>query len=310
MSIVVTSNFTPPASAPSKEGAAPLENKETTPAAAATPAETLEASGAPNENESGTEGDGAAEGQVTEGKKSKNGYKKRIDKLNKRAAEAEQRASYLQGLLDAKKLPDGKKPDEKVEASGVQGLAEGEPDPDKFDSHGSYLKELTKWQIAENDKAKQVKAEAQKQTTEEQKVTERLKTSIESVKAAHKDWDDVVTDEVEVTPELGRAIRASDDPGLLMYHLCKDKESHAKIVALSGDALVRAVGRFEAKLEPIQAKPAPSEERKTSNAPPPISPVGNKGTGAGKKSITDPNLSQREFEALVREQSKARGSSW
>lgn len=306
MSIVVTSNFTPPAAAPSKEGTAPVENKETTPAAAATPAETLEASGASNDDEIETEVGEGADPAAQAKPKAKSGFKKKIDKLNRRLADAEREVAYLRGNADAKKTPDGPKPEVKVEASTT-----GEPDPDKFGSHAEYLKAVAKWTVAEDKKADQAKAETERQKDGEMKAVERLATSIASFKESHKDFDDVVTDEFKTTPALERAILDSEDPAILMYELCKDPEAYEKIVALPEKQLIRALGRFEAKIEPrAEAKPAASQEKPTSKAPAPINPVGNKGTGAGKKSINDPNLSQREYEAIRAEQQKSRSSAW
>lgn len=307
MSIVVTSNQPKAIATPAKASEPVAEVKETVPAAAATPAEKLDASGASNEEETRTEEGKEGEALATEAKvKAKSGYKKRIEKLNKRLADAERDNAYLRGLADAKKAPDGQKLETKVETATANPT--GEPNPDDFGSHAEYLKALSRFeakiQFAEERKAETAKGE-------ERRTVERAKTSILDAQKKYKDWNEVVTDDVKVTPDLQRVLLESDDPGQLMYELCKNPEEYEKIVALKGSQLTRAIGRFEAKLEPKAAtSQATSEERPVSKAPAPITPVGNKGSGAGKKRIDDPSLSQREYEALRQEQIKAKGSSW
>lgn len=304
--IVVTSNQPKTATTPAKASETVVEAKETVPAAADKAAETIEASGTTNEKETRTEEGKEGEALATEAKiKAKSGYKKRIDKLNTRLSESERENAFLRGKLDAKANPDGTKQETKVEAAT---LANGEPDPEKFGTPMEYYKALSRFE-AKTQFAEERKAEISR--VEERHTVERAKTSILDAQKKYKDWNDVVTDDVKVTPDLQRVLLESDDPGQLMYELCKNPEEYEKIVALKGSQLTRAIGRFEAKLEPKAATTqATSEERPVSKAPAPITPVGNKGTGAGKKRIDDPNLTQKEYEAMRREQMKAKASSW
>lgn len=228
--------------------------------------------------------------------KKKNGVQARIDELTKQREDARREAQALRQEL-AKSKP------AQAETITAPVAAAGEPDPDKFETNAAYMKALAKFEIQEERKALEQKHETQKQQELESLLVERTKTSILSFKESHSDFDEVVTDEVKTTPALERAILESEDPARLMYELCKNPEEHKKVIALTGDKLARAIGRFEAKFETVSTE---TEPKTTTNAPPPINPVGSKSTNASRKSIRDEGLSQREYEQLRLEQMKAR----
>lgn len=310
MSIVVTSNSASKAADVAITAKAAEENKEAKPAASETPAETIEASDASKDEELEPEVEGEAEGKTPEAKpKAKKGYKKRIDKLNKRLADAEREREYFRGLAEQKRTPDGPKPEVvKAKESNT-----GEPDSESFDSHADYVKALTKWQLAEDRKELDAKTRVEKSKTEFKSKQDSLFSSIDEAKKKFADYDEVIeaAEDVKFTEALQFLVMESENPGELMYALAKDREELEKLSNLPLEKLERALGRFEAKIEPKgEAKPATSVEKRASKAPEPIAPVGNKGAGAGKKSITDPNLSQREYEAIRMEQIKSKSSSW
>lgn len=308
--IVVTNNQPkePTPAAPNTGEAEVLPTE--TPAAAETPAETLDASGTSTEDGKSPSTNAEVETkevQAAQGKKNK-GVQSRFDELTKQREDAKRELEYWKQAALKGKAPEPVPIPAKQPAPVA---AAGEPDPNQFDSHATYLKALTKWTVDEERKASNAKVESEKALVREREIVEKAKSSIISFKETHPDFDQVVSDEFKLTQELANALRESDDAGSLMYNLCKNKEEFDRIVALPEAQMIRALGRFEAKLEPrAAAAEAAAPTITTSKAPPPINPVGNKGSGAGKKSLTDPNLSQKEFEALVMEQAKARGASW
>lgn len=302
MPIEVTNNQ------PTKETAEPVKADpvvevvaEKTPATEETQAETLEASGAANETAI----------QPEEKEKPSKGVQKRFDALTKQREDAKRETEFWKAeALKAKAIPE--KPPEAQTTAPV--AAAGEPDPDKFESHGLYLKALTRWEIAQERQALEVKATEAKTLSEQKQQVDSHVDRVLKFKEATADFDQAIeaVDHIIMPPLLQREIVKSEDSARLMYELSKNPEELARICGLPEDKIVRALGRFEAKFEP-QATAATSEEiveKPASKAPPPINPVGNKGTGAGKKSLSDPNLSQKEFEAIVREQAKGRAASW
>ncbi len=277
------------------------------PAAAAKTPEKLETSGASNDEEIETEEEKeskAAADKTADGKK-RNNVEKKIGKLTKQRESARLEAEYWRAEAMKNASKPAEKTPEKIEAKPST-LAIGEPDPDKFEDHKEYIKAVARWEYSESKKADEAKTRETALKTEGQKQSEKLKSSITSFKETHKDFDEIIesVEDIPMPIPLQLALLESDNSAQLMYELSKNREEYEKICALPAQQMARALGRFEAKLE----APAPSAEKpaiKTSKAPAPIVPLGSNATGAGKKRLDDPNLTQREYEQLRAEQIKA-----
>lgn len=251
-------------------------------------------------------------------KKKSNGFKKRIDKLSAKATAAEQATAaerqekeyWKQEALKAKATSTPK--EEKVEtaAKPAPKVAEGKPKEENFETHADYVEALTDWKIEQREAKK----------LEDQKVAElkaaaatRQKTfvsKIEEFATKHEDFHEVIkaADDVQMSDALGFVISESPLAAEILYDLAKNKEEYARIAALSYNSAVKEIGKLEAKLEKASLPQEEKPELKTTKAPKPISPVSAKSGGAVKKSLSDPTLSQREYEKL-REEQIARSAS-
>lgn len=81
----------------------------------------------------------------------------------------------------------------------------------------------------------------------------------------------------------------------IIDHLAQDLDAASYLFSLPKRQMAREIGRLSVKLE--SSTPPP---RKLSNAPPPLSDI--KGTGSAPISLDDPNLSDKEWNRLRREQ--------
>lgn len=243
------------------------------------------------------------EASAEKSKKHKSGFQRRVDKLNAKAAKAEQERDYWRSLVLEKKEASEQKP-EKAEVKAQQ---DGKPDPEKFESHAEYVEALTDWKLEQREKAAAEKAKAEQAKTETQKLIEshnkRLADFVKSKPDFHEALEEV--EDVKVSAALQELLVTSDLGPALMYELAKNRSELERISGLSPVAAARELGKIEAKLSaPSPEEPKP-EIKKTTSAPKPIEPVGGS-KGPVRKSIHDPDISFSEYEARRREQIKRR----
>ncbi len=206
-------------------------------------------------------------------------FERRIDKLTRRAAEAQARAE-----LAEKRLGEQSQPKAPTDDSAPK-LEQFDYDPEKYAAAK-----------AEYEKKKYAKEYEEKQRTEAVgKNREKLVSAWEekAEKAADK-YDDfsTVVGEMQPTNPLTQAIMESDPD--VAYYLGKHPKEVERIAALGPVAQVLAIGKLEAKLAATPEKPkAPSK------APEPIKPL----SGAGS-TATDVPSEQDDMKAWIRKRSK------
>lgn len=227
--------------------------------------------------------DNAGEGQKKG--KARNSYQKRIDRLTKRAKEAEDELKRLQG----------KEPEDKR----ISDTSTDEPDPSDFDSYDDYLDKLADWKAgkktgteADDGKDKgtddNAKDQDQEEDTEYTEALEDVTEAFDESRSKYDDFDDVVTaPDVQITKDMVKALAEADNPGDVAYYLGKHKDEASRIAGLSPLAQARAIGRLEAKVANI--KPP---GKKTTQAPDPIEPV--RGSDSTTKSTDDMDFSEYE----------------
>lgn len=300
------------------ESKAPVTEK-TVPAAAKEVAENVEASGASeNESEEDQEQSSAdAEGeeeneeeQSDEGKsqdqpkKRKSGFKKRIDKLSQRLSEKDKRISVVEQEKEywRQEALKGQKPQETKPAPKKELLEDGKPKSEDYESHDAWSEAVVDWKLDQKEiKQKQ----AQAKNAYESKLQD-FQTKLKTLGEETEDFDDLIAglNDVEVPVAFQQAILDSDNSPLLYLELAKNKEELKRICKLPWSSAIRELGKFEAGIKSLQTSEKKSEN-KTTKAPAPINPVGGKGAAVTLKSLSDPNLSQREYEALRAKQRSA-----
>lgn len=220
-----------------------------------------------------------------------NRFQKRIDRLTKRAAEAERLANEeRQKREELERKLTGDKPE-----SG------DEPDPAQFDNYSEYLDALAKFNDNEGkqDKPKDPPKSEQQEGTDPEftEALEEVQASFADSASKYADFNEVVTaPDVPITPEMVKALAETDDPAALAYYLGKNKEEAARIAGLKPLAIAREFGRIEAKL-------TQQPRKSVTQAPDPITPVS--GSDGSEPDLKD--LSFSEYEAAMNKRTQRKG---
>jgi hypothetical protein len=233
--------------------------------------------------------------------KKRGGFKKRIDKLSSKLSQKEQEVEYWR----KEALRHQKSEEPQAKSTPLETTAtEGKPKSEDFESHEAYVEALTDWKIDQRDKVREAKQKETQVKTEFQKQVDSHLKRVEAFASQHEDFHDLLedVDDIPMSVTVQEVILSSENGPELMYELAKNRAELERICRLPAIAAARELGKFEAKLKSSEA---PTEIKKT-KAPAPITTVSAKGSGSVKKSIYDPNLSQREFEELREAQLKAR----
>lgn len=224
-------------------------------------------------------------------KPKKSGFKKRLDKLNKRLAEERAQAEYWRQEALKAKTPQEPQPKEtKAEKAPVI----GKPKPDDFEYHEDYVDAFTDWKIEQKEKEKEIKAKETQAKTEYQRQVETFQSKVNEVKKVYTDFDDVISevDDVPLSFGLHDAILTSEMGPEVMYELSKNRAELERINALGAVAAAREIGKIEARI--TKATESQKEEpKKQTKAPPPISPVSAKGSLKTTKSVEE--MSYQEY---------------
>ncbi len=138
--------------------------------------------------------------------------------------------------------------------------------------------DLQKFQRAHSQWAIRQDRKAEAQARSEQSHKERL----DAARSAHEDFDEVIEeagnrlrfDSTPAGPAMHQAIKESDVPMELLYHLCKNPSEFRMIAALPPRKAFKAIVDLEESLTAPQAKkeepPATPAPRKQTQAPTPI----------------------------------------
>lgn len=244
-----------------------------------------------------TSEDEKLEAQAKDQPKKKGGFKRRIDKLTSKLSAAEQEREYWrQEALKHAQKPEAEKESkpERVETTNH------EPNPDDFETSTEFYRAHAKWAAKEEILAAKELDRQEKMRSEAESKKTTFHGKVEDFKKAHDDFEDVISDvdDIMMSPAISQIILESDNGPELMYELAKNRDVYAEMCAMSPFEAVRAFGRFEAKFISKSSEQKTKPEIKTTKAPKPINPVASSATGSVKKSIDDPNISQREFERL------------
>lgn len=236
--------------------------------------------------------------------KKTNGFKKKIDKLIKRNADKDREIEMwkAQALKGQQPQATQEKPIVKVEATG-------KPKQDDYASHEEWVEAIADWKLEAREKEKELKARETQVKTEYQKQVSTFQEKVNEYKKSVDDFDDALSDVDDIPLGVGiqDGILSSDIGPEIMYELAKNRKELERINALSPLAAAREIGKIEARLAKTESSET-KEIKKTTKAPAPITPVGSKGTASLTKSLSSPNLTQAEYEAIRRKQIAQRGA--
>jgi len=195
-------------------------------------------------------------------KRGRSRFERKIDRLHRRAAEAEARAELLEKQLNEHKP----KPADT-----------GAPRLESFKDIEEYADAKAKY---EADKALKEHSEKQKAETHKQmqsRLTEAWEGKAERALVKYDDFEEVVG-EIQPTTPWAQALMEADNGEDIAYHLGKNLKEARRIAALPPLSQAREIGKLEAKLAAEPEKP-----KTHSKAPAPIAPL----TGVSQVSSND-----------------------
>lgn len=233
--------------------------------------------------------------------KSGQGSKRKIKKLVSKLTEREREIEYLKSERN-EYLKNKKTEPEKPAAPEVK--SEGRPKAEDFEKHEDFVEALTDWKLDKKLLDRDAKTKESTLKTEQQKQIDSHWTKVNEFKKSHDDFDELLEDvnDVQISITVQQSILESDQGAELMYQLAKHKDEYKRICALPAIAAARELGKFEAKFLTSSEEPLEEpKEPKTTKAPTPITPVKTISSGTAKK-LSDPSLTQSEYEQIRREQ--------
>ena len=199
-------------------------------------------------------------------------FKKRFDKITYQREQ--ERRDKEAALAKAQELAEEKirlaEELEKVKNERLK--TDGRPKLEDFETDEDFYDALTEWKWDQREaKAKELQAKENETKTRQQKeaeFAERVANTNKSGKKKYKDYEQVVFSlpgDV-MSNEMAQALFETVAPEDIAYHLGKNPSEAAKIAKLSPLKKAIALGKIEERLT----------NKKTTNAPPPISPVKGK----------------------------------
>lgn len=240
---------------------------------------------------------------------------KKFDKLYREKKELEERLA----AIEAKQAPQTEKKEEPApvptevaakfdtfDAWSEKQLAAG-----KSANIDDFLEARDAWKDAR--RAQQEEQNAAK--AYEQEVESGYQKAVDTFKAEHEDWDEVVGEaEISIPVVAGNAIKQLENGPAVVYFLAQNPKAAQKISEMPPVLAVAEVGRIAARLEKAPAEETPTNNTSIKNpdrqpviskAPAPITPLKG-GNLRQTKSLDDPNLDFAEWRKIRDEQAKQR----
>jgi len=220
------------------------------------------------------------------------GLKKRFSELT-----GEIRELRAQLAMKGPANPPEAKPGAATPPESAKAAETGKPVAANFTTYEEYVEALADWKLDQRDALKaQLAAQSERQTV--------VKTQVEAARAAHPDYDEVVTDQVVISPAMAEVMTQRDFPGAeVAYILGSDPAEAKRIAALSPAQAGAALARIAAGINP--AEPPKPKAAPVSKAPPP--PKTLAGTGGNADSEPDPSNFKLWNAWADREEKRKRG---
>lgn len=145
-----------------------------------------------------------------------------------------------------------------------------EPKRDAYDDYEAYFDDRAAWrarqefrQLSEKQQAESTRKQREQEAGE---VEARWSQSHEAAADRYDDYDSIFhVVGTSINDDQANAIKMGDEPAEVVYYLGKNPKDFATFKGLSGQSLIKAVGRIEERIS------AQREQR--SKAPPPVKPV-------------------------------------
>lgn len=193
------------------------------------------------------------------------GVQKRIDRLTRERYQ-------LKGELEAMRRMAAQQP----APQPVAHATDDAPKPEQFQSYEQYLEAKAEWKaeqkVAEVLRKQQESTQRQSAEAERRQISQAWEQRVEAAADAYDDFEEVaLAPDLPVSGVMAEAIQRAEKGADVLYYLGKNREVAAQIARLDPLSAAIRIGEIAATL----ARPV---AKKTTNAPPPISPVGARAT--------------------------------
>jgi hypothetical protein len=234
--------------------------------------------------------------------KKKSGSQRRKE----RAERAEAEVTRLQRLVEEMALKGAGSEPKPVKAEMKQVVPDGKPNPDSFETHAEYVEALTDWKTDLKFKARDDEANKAKAQIAHEQTMKAHFDRVNAFKEKTDDYEEVIeaVGDMKMSLTLQDLLVTSDHGPELIYELAKSKAEFERVSKLGPIAAALEIGKLVAKIEAKASPEKKPEPKKLTNAPKPLEPVGGSKAKVAK-SISDPSLSQAEYERIRREQMRA-----
>lgn len=221
---------------------------------------------------------------------------KKIGGFQKKIAKLKQETEYWKEQALRTQAPAKVEPPAKVQDQSLR------PKPTDFATHDDYVEALVDWKAEAKMQAAKQKDREEKIKTEVQAKFNTHQQRVTAFKETHEDFDDALENVSTIPMSLAvqESILESDVGPQMMYALAKDPKEFKRLCSLPPLQAAREIGKLEAKFSKTTST---TSSVTTTRAPKPVTPVRTRGA-TSVKDISDPNISQREFERLREEQIK------
>jgi hypothetical protein len=215
-------------------------------------------------------------------KPGKNRDSRRIDRLYRRAAEAQ----AAQALLE-RQWNDPVALEQRMNALKPKAATPGAPRIEDFSDVETYAKAYAAHERENAIKEYKDQQQTLASQTQQKALTESWDAKTAKADAKYEDFDEVVGDLKPNTP-WAMAIMQAENGEDIAYHLGSHIKEAQRIASLDPVAQIREIGRLEAKLLAEPPKP-----KQASSAPAPITPVS--GTGSGEAATLKEGMTYEQF---------------
>lgn len=207
--------------------------------------------------------------------------------IEKRLAKEQRKAARERERLIADVMARTQQPAQQQEPQTSQ-----RPDPSQFSTTEDYVEAVAEWKLEQKLAAKNQEQErvSQERVIEQHRaeMVSEYQERVEQAIAKYDDYEEVTTNPaLKISQPMADAIIASEVGPDVAYYLGINPKEADRIAKLPPFLQVKEIGRLEAK---VMADPP---AKKTTSAPPPISPVKPKGSSP----VTD-TLNPKSLETL------------
>lgn len=182
-------------------------------------------------------------------------FDRKIDRLHRRAAEAEARAALFEKQLT------------EVRQQQAPPVDPAAPRLDQFDDVEKYAASKAKYESEKTLREHTTKQQSNAQKQQQALLVEDWEAKAERAAGKYDDFDEIVG-ELKPVNALTMAIMEAENAEDVAYYLGKNLKEAQRIAALPPVSQIREIGKIEAKL--LAAPPKP---KSPSKAPAPITPL-------------------------------------